>query len=59
MVVNVGGELVGLVVDAFRERMETVVKPLSGILEGLPGFTGTALLGDGRVLLILDPAELI
>ena len=59
MVVNVGGELVGLVVDSFCERMETVVKPLNGILEGLVGFAGTALLGDGRVLLILDLAELI
>jgi two-component system chemotaxis sensor kinase CheA len=59
MVVNIGGERVGLVVDGFRERMETVVKPLGGVLEGLPGFSGTALLGDGRVLLILDLAELI
>ena len=59
MVVNVGGELVGLVVDGFCERMETVVKPLGGIIEGLAGFSGTALLGDGRVLLILDLVELI
>jgi two-component system chemotaxis sensor kinase CheA len=59
MVVNVGGERVGLIVDGFRERMETVVKPLGGVLEGLAGFSGTALLGDGRVLLILDLAELI
>jgi two-component system chemotaxis sensor kinase CheA len=59
MVVSLGGELVGLVVDGFRERMETVVKPLQGILEGAAGFSGTALLGDGRVLLILDLHELI
>ena len=59
MVVNIGGERVGLIVDGFRERMETVVKPLAGVLEGLAGFSGTAMLGDGRVLLILDLAELI
>jgi two-component system chemotaxis sensor kinase CheA len=59
MVVNLGGELVGLVVDGFRERLEAVVKPLSGILEGAKGFSGAALLGDGRVLLILDLPELI
>ena len=59
MVVSVGGERIGLIVDGFRERMETVVKPLAGLLEGLNGFSGTALLGDGRVLLILDLAELI
>jgi two-component system chemotaxis sensor kinase CheA len=58
-VVNIGGERVGLIVDGFRERMETVVKPLAGVLEGLAGFSGTAMLGDGRVLLILDLAELI
>ena len=59
IVVNIGGELVGVVVDGFRERLETVVKPLSGILEGALGFSGTALLGDGRVLLILDLAEIL
>ena len=59
MVVNVGGERLGLIVDGFRERMETVVKPMAGILEGLGAFSGTALLGDGRVLLILDLAELV
>jgi two-component system chemotaxis sensor kinase CheA len=59
MVVNIGGERIGLIVDGFRERMETVVKPLAGVLEGLAGFSGTAMLGDGRVLLILDLAELM
>jgi len=59
IVVNVGGELVGVVVDGFRERMETVVKPLTGVLEGASGFCGTALLGDGRVLLILDLSEIL
>jgi len=59
MVVSLGGELVGLIVDGFRERMETVVKPLTGILEGATGLSGTALLGDGRVLLILDLPELL
>ena len=40
MVVRVGGERVGVVVDGFRERLEAVVKPLSGILEGLHGLLG-------------------
>jgi len=59
IVVSVGGERVGVVVDGFRERMETVVKPLTGILEGASGFSGAALLGDGRVLLILDLPEIL
>jgi two-component system chemotaxis sensor kinase CheA len=59
MVVNVGGERVGVIVDGFRERVEAVVKPLSGILENLSGFSGATLLGDGRVLMILDLKELL
>jgi two-component system chemotaxis sensor kinase CheA len=59
MVVRVGRERLGLVVDGFRERLEVIVKPLEGVLEGMPGFSGTALLGDGNVLLILDLQELV
>jgi two-component system chemotaxis sensor kinase CheA len=59
MVVRIGRGRVGLVVDGFRERLEAIVKPLEGILEGMPGFSGTALLGDGRVLLILDLQEIL
>jgi two-component system chemotaxis sensor kinase CheA len=35
-----------------------VLRPLSGLLSGLRGAHGTALLGDGSVLLVLDLAEL-
>jgi two-component system chemotaxis sensor kinase CheA len=59
MVVRIGRDRVGIVVDGFRERLEVIVKPLEGILDGMPGFSGTALLGDGRVLLILDLQELL
>ena len=59
MVVRIGRERVGIVVDGFRERLEVIVKPLEGVLEGMPGFSGTALLGDGRVLLILDLQEMV
>jgi two-component system chemotaxis sensor kinase CheA len=59
MVVRVGGDRIGMVVDGFRERLEVIVKPLEGVLEGMPGFSGTALLGDGRVLLILDLKEML
>ncbi|GGD41585.1 chemotaxis protein CheA [Aureimonas glaciei] len=59
MVAQVGGERVGVVVDGFRERMEVIVKPLEGVLEGMAGFSGTTLLGDGQVLLILDLQEML
>ena len=57
LVVRLNGERMGIVVTAFEAVMETIAKPLEGVLTGLRGFTGTTLLGDGRVLLILDPPE--
>jgi two-component system, chemotaxis family, sensor kinase CheA len=59
LVVRIHGERLGIIVSAFEEVMETIVKPLEGVLAGLRGFTGTTLLGDGRVLLILDVPELV
>ncbi len=59
MVVRLGRDRIGLIVDGFRERMEVIVKPLDGVLDGMRGFSGTALLGDGRVLLILDLQEML
>ena len=59
LVVRLNGERLGLVVGAFREGMEVIVKPMEGVLAGLAGFAGTTLLGDGRVLLILDLRELV
>ena len=49
--------LVGLVIDAFRERMEAIVRPLEGALAGVRGFAGTTLLGDGRVLRSIESAQ--
>jgi two-component system chemotaxis sensor kinase CheA len=59
LVVRLNGERLGIVVGAFREGMEVIVKPMEGVLAGLRGFSGTTLLGDGRVLLILDLRELV
>jgi two-component system chemotaxis sensor kinase CheA len=59
LVVHLNGERLGVVVGAFREGMEVIVRPMEGVLAGLRGFSGTTLLGDGRVLLILDLRELV
>jgi two-component system chemotaxis sensor kinase CheA len=59
LVVRIGNSLTGLVVDHFREGMDIILKPLDGILAGIPGYIGTALLGDGRVLLVLNLKELL
>jgi two-component system chemotaxis sensor kinase CheA len=51
---SISGQLVGLQVDRPGERMEIILKPLDGLLSGTPGIAGTTVLGDGRVLLVLD-----
>jgi two-component system chemotaxis sensor kinase CheA len=59
VVVAVGDDLVGVAVDGFAERMDVLMRPMAGILAGVPGIMGTTLLGDGSVLMILDIPELI
>jgi two-component system chemotaxis sensor kinase CheA len=44
----------GLVVDTIRDTEEIVVKPLQKQLKGIPAFAGAAIMGDGRVALVLD-----
>jgi two-component system chemotaxis sensor kinase CheA len=59
VVAAVGGQLVGIRVDRLGERMDVILKPLDGLMSGTPGIAGTTVLGDGRVLLVLDIAELL
>lgn len=47
---------VGLLVDAVVDVQDIVVKPLSRPIAHLEVFSGQTILGDGSVLLILDPA---
>jgi len=44
----------GLVVDRVSDTEEIVVKPLSKQLKGIPVYSGTTIMGDGKVALILD-----
>jgi len=59
VITTMAGHLGGLRVDCIGERLEVILKPLDGLLTGIPGITGTTLLGDGRVLLVLDIGELL
>ncbi len=54
LIVAVAGQLGGLEVDRLGERMDVMLKPPEGLLAGIPGIDGTTLLGDGRVLIVLD-----
>lgn len=48
-----------LVVESLDKGLDVVLKPLDGILAGIPGYGGAALLGNGKVLLVLNLKELL
>ncbi len=48
----------GLVVDRLLERQEIVIKPLGSYLGDIHGISGATIMGDGSVILILDPHEM-
>ncbi len=49
----------GLVVDALYGENQTVIKPLGKVFEGLEGVSGSTILGNGRVALILDVPAIV
>jgi len=53
-----GGQLGAIEVERLGERMDVMIKPMDGLLGGMSGVAGTTLLGDGRVLIVLDVQEL-
>jgi two-component system chemotaxis sensor kinase CheA len=59
LVVAPAGEEVGLIVERFEDHFDLICKPPEGVLAGTPGLSGTALLGDGQVLLILNLKEVL
>ncbi len=59
VVVCVAGEWAAVQVDRVGERMEVMLKPLDGLLKDIPHVTGTTILGDGRVLLVLEMSSLM
>ncbi len=54
VVVSVGTQKVGFVVDQLIGQEEVVIKPLGDMLHGTPGMAGATITGDGRIALILD-----
>ncbi|MCL2469146.1 MAG: chemotaxis protein CheW [Alphaproteobacteria bacterium] len=55
VVVQVGNSSFGIIVDRVFDTEEIVVKPVSPILRHIQMFSGNTILGDGRVVMILDP----
>jgi two-component system, chemotaxis family, sensor kinase CheA len=58
VIISASGRRVALLCDALIGEQEVVVKSLGPLLAGLRGYLGAAILGDGRIALLLDPASL-
>ena len=54
-VMQVAGDRFGLIVDQVHDTEEIVVKPLASLLRGIRAYSGATILGDGAVVMILDP----
>jgi len=59
VVVHYAGHRAGFVVDALLGEFQTVIKPLGRLFERLSGISGSTILGNGEVALILDAAALV
>lgn len=55
VVMQVGSQRFGVVVDGVFHTEEIVVKPMSSMLRNLTMFSGNTILGDGSVIMIIDP----
>ncbi len=55
VVMQVGNQTFGVVVDGVFHTEEIVVKPMSSMLRNLTMFSGNTILGDGSVIMIIDP----
>ena len=59
VVLNIKDNLLAVVVNDFLGQLDVVQKPLVGIMEGHPLFSGTALLGNGQIIMAMDPLGLL
>jgi two-component system chemotaxis sensor kinase CheA len=59
VVVRYGGRKAGLVVDSLLGEFQTVIKPLGKVFAGARFLSGSSILGNGEVALILDMAALL
>jgi two-component system chemotaxis sensor kinase CheA len=55
VVAQVGAHMMGIIVDRVFDTEEIVVKPVAPILRHVTMFSGNTILGDGSVIMILDP----
>ncbi len=59
VIVQYGGQKIGLVVDRLYGEVQTVIKSLGKIYKDVKGISGATIMGDGTVALILDVQRLV
>ncbi|MDR9862163.1 chemotaxis protein CheA [Pseudomonas baetica] len=59
VILSVGTQRIGFVVDQLVGQEEVVIKPLGKMLQGTPGMSGATITGDGRIALILDVPSML
>ncbi|WED25861.1 chemotaxis protein CheA [Vibrio sp. DW001] len=59
VIVQLGSQRVGFVVDNLIGQEEVVIKPLDKLLQGTPGMAGATITSDGHIALILDVPNLL
>jgi two-component system chemotaxis sensor kinase CheA len=58
IIINANAKKFGLVVDKLQGQYQTVIKPMGKIFDGLKGFNGVTVLGNGDLALIIDPVSI-
>lgn len=59
VILSIGTQRIGFVVDQLVGQEEVVIKPLGKMLQGTPGMSGATITGDGRIALILDVPSML
>lgn len=59
MIIAIGNQQIGFVVDQLVGQEEVVIKPLGKMLQGTPGLAGASITSDGSIALILDVPSML
>lgn len=59
VIINAGGESLGLIVDELVDEQEVALKPQSALLKRVRNVSGAAILGTGEICVILNPGDLV
>ena len=59
IVLQIGSDLFGVIVDDLVDQQDVVLKPQSKLLKRIPNIMGATILGSGEVCMVLNPADLL